>query len=91
MAELFDCLSGRTRFTHFVQHVIAFCSRPETAIEVISSTFVGPIVPDKRVKFRDPHLNRSVEIQPKAVGIFDGSFAIISNRKQLVTSCPVWL
>ena len=29
---------------------------------------MGPTVPDKRVKFRDPKLNRSGEIRPKAVG-----------------------
>ena len=33
---------------------------------------MGSIVPDKRVKFRDPRLNRSREIPPEAVegGIF---------------------
>ena len=43
-----------------VQYLITFCSQPEADI-------VGPIVSDKRVKFRDPRLNRSREIQPKAV------------------------
>ena len=46
----------------------AFCSRPEAAMDVISSKFVGLIVPDKRVKFRDHRLNHSGEIQPKSVG-----------------------
>ena len=36
---------------------------------------MGPIVPDKHVKFRGHHLNRSREIPPVAVGgvIFDRS------------------
>ena len=33
-----------------------FCSQPETACDVISCAFVGPIARDKHVKFRDPHL-----------------------------------
>ena len=40
----------------------------QLSLDVISGIFVGPIVPDKRVKFRDPHLNCSGEIQTKAVG-----------------------
>ena len=42
---------------------MAFCSRPETASDV-----VWPIVRDTPVKFRDPRLNHSREIRPKAVG-----------------------
>ena len=55
---------------------IAFCSRPEEASYVISINFIGPIVPDKCMKFRDPRLNRSREILPEAVGgdIFDVFF-----------------
>ena len=55
------------------QYLTAFCNPPETAIDVISGNFVGPIVPDKRVKYLDPHLNRSREIPPEAAegGIFD--------------------
>ena len=68
-----------------VQCLIAFCSRPETASGVISSSFVEPVVFDKHVKFR---LNRSPEIVPEAVGcgILDVSWAITSGRKQLMTS-----
>ena len=86
MAELFDSLACRTSFTHFCKYEIAFCSRPEAASDVISGTFVSPIIRDKHVKFRDPCLNRSPEIQPEAVGcgIFDGFFAITSDQKQLV-------
>ena len=49
----------------------------------MSGGFVGPIVLDKCVKFRDPHLDRSREIPPEAVGgsIFDKFFAVISDRK----------
>ena len=52
-----------------------------------------PIVLDKRVKFRDPHLNHSQEIAPDAIGggILDGLFEITSGRKKIVTSYPVWL
>ena len=64
----------------FAQYLIVFCIRLETASDVISGKFDGPIVPDKCVKFRDPRLNRSGEIQPKAVGssIF-GRFLISDN------------
>ena len=53
----------------FVQYlIIAFCSRPETASDVISAKFVGPIVHDKPVKFLDFPLNGSREIPTQAVG-----------------------
>ena len=35
----------------FVQHLIAFCSLPEAASNVISGRFVGPIVHDSPVNF----------------------------------------
>ena len=59
-----------------MQYSNAFCSRLETASDVMSSTFVGPVVPNERVKFRDPRFNRSRRIPPDAVegGIFDVSF-----------------
>ena len=43
---------------------------------------MGPIVRDERVKFRDPRLTRSAEIQPKAVG--SGIFGNFSN----FDNCP---
>ena len=43
-------------------------SLPERDSDVMSGTFVGPIVPDKLVKFRAPHLNHSREIPPEVVG-----------------------
>ena len=46
----------------FVQYLIASSSRPEIASDVISGKFVGPVVPDKLVKFRDPGLNRSPDV-----------------------------
>ena len=52
----------------FVQYFIAFYSRPETASDFISGEFVGPIVHDTTVKFRDPRLNRSRQMSSKAVG-----------------------
>ena len=57
----------------FVQYLITYCSRKEAAGDVISTTFVGPVVLDKGLKFHDPNLNLSREIPPEAVGggIFD--------------------
>ena len=43
----------------FVQYLIAYGDRLETASDVISGRFVGPIVPDKSVKFGDPRSNCS--------------------------------
>ena len=50
-----------------VEHVEHFCSRLETASDVISGRFVGAIVYNKQIKFCDPCLNRSGEIPPEAV------------------------
>ena len=60
-----------------VQYLITFCSRPEAAGDVISGMFVGLLVLDTFVKFRDPSLNRPRAIPPEAVGggIFD-SFSL---------------
>ena len=44
-----------------MQYLIAYCSRPEAAIDIISGMLVGTIVPDKRVKYRDPRLSHSVD------------------------------
>ena len=38
-----------------MQYLIAFCCRPEAAGDVISGRCVMPIVPNKYVKFDDPH------------------------------------
>ena len=51
----------------FVQKLMAFSSRLERVSDVISSRFVRPIVLDKCVKFRDPRLNHSREIQLEAI------------------------
>ena len=50
--------TGRAHFMRFVQYLIAFCTRPEAAGDVISRKFMGLTVPDEHVKLRDPHLNR---------------------------------
>ena len=68
MAGLFNSLAAALVLRAFVQHLIAICSRPEAASDVISRIFVGPIVPDKSVKFSDPRTNHSREISPEAVG-----------------------
>ena len=68
MAELFDYLAGRTRFTHFLQYLMAFCSRLEAANNVTNGKFVRPIVTGKCAKCADLRLNCSREIRPGAVG-----------------------
>ena len=80
MVELFDSLSGRP-----VQYLMAFRSRPEATSDVISGTFVAPIVLDKCVKFRDPCYNRYREIPLEAAGgvIFVSFFALTSDRKYI--------
>ena len=67
----------------FLLYLIAFCSWPEVMSDVISGRFVGPVVPDNRVKFGDPRTNRSREISPEAVWgcIYDGFIAVSSDRK----------
>ena len=68
MAELFDSLAGRTRFTHnFCPVFNCNLYRPEATSDVISSNSVDPIVPDKLVKFGDPNLNLSRKIPSEAV------------------------
>ena len=59
-----------------MQYLISFCSRPEAASDVISDSFVGPVVLDQYVKFRGPSLERSREMPHEAVGsgIFDNFF-----------------
>ena len=60
------CLyAGRTSFSTFVQYLIAFCSWPEAASDVISGMFVRLAVPDTRVNFIDTWLNNSPEIELK--------------------------
>ena len=83
MAELLDYLSTAPVVRTFVQYLIVFCSWLEAAIDVISGRFAGLTVADNRVKlFRDHRLNRSGEIQPKAIGcsIF-GHFSNFCNRR----------
>ena len=63
MTKLFDPLASRTRFTHFcVRYLIAFCSRPEAASEVISGIGGKQVIPDKYVKFGDFRPSRSPDI-----------------------------
>ena len=65
----------------FVHYVIAFCSWPETASDVITGRSVGPIVYNKRVKFHDPPSTRFQEIPPKAA-IFD-RFSNVDNFREV--------
>ena len=67
MAELFDSLAGRPVLrTTFVQHLIAFCSRPEVTCDVMFDRSVEPVVPKNCLKFGEPGLNLSREILPEA-------------------------
>ena len=68
MVELFDSLSSQTRFAHFCAQFSGILQLPEGTSNVISGWFVGPIVPEKGVKFGCPRLNHSREIPPEAVG-----------------------
>ena len=69
MPELLDS-AGRTRFMQFVLYLVAFCSRPEAAGDVISGRFVRTIVSDC---LRYEGYPLSPGIRPEAVrcGIFD--------------------
>ena len=75
VAELFDSLASRTRFTHHLCAVFNCILQPtgKKTNDVICS-FVEPVVPDNPVKFGDTRLNLSRAIPPEAVsaGIFDG-------------------
>ena len=77
MVELFDSLSGRTRFAHFCA---VFYSQPDADSYVMSGTFVRPIVLGKIVQLRVASLNRFREIPPEATegGIFDTFVTITS-------------
>ena len=60
-------LAGPVLHITFVQYSTEFCSQPDAPSDVISGLFVGPVVPDNRVKFVDPRLNLSREIPPEVV------------------------
>ena len=76
------CPAGPVLHTS-VQYLITVGSRQEAASDVISSSCVRLIVPNKCVQFGDPHLKHSQEITPKAVlgNIFDSLSAITSVQK----------
>ena len=74
MVELFDSLAGRIRFTYFCALFNDIFSILETASDVISGRFVGPIARHMLVTFSDPRLYHSREIPPEAVG--GGSFGL---------------
>ena len=83
MTELFPLLSAPPVLRIVVQYLIALCSRPEAAIDVISGLFVRPILPDKNLKLGDPRLNLSREILPKPsdAAFSIAFFVITSDRK----------
>ena len=51
----------------FAQYLIAFCSRLEPTMDVISGRLMGPDVPDNRVKFGHPRIKLSRAIPPEAI------------------------
>ena len=70
-----------------MDNLIAFCSLPGAASDVISGRFVGPVVvPDNHVKFGDPRSNRSRDISETVRGgIFDSFICCYSFRPEVVT------
>ena len=48
-------------------HIAHFCAVFSCIMQPTGSRFVRPIVPNKCVKFRDPHLNRSREVSPEPI------------------------
>ena len=68
MAELFDSLAGRTRFTHHFCAVFNCILQPTGSNERRPIRQIcGPVASDNRVKFGDPRLDLSQEIPPEAV------------------------
>ena len=67
MAELFDSLAGRTRFTHFCAVFNCVCSRSEAPV-LCTAKFVRPVSQTGAWNYRYPRLNRSQEIPPEAIG-----------------------
>ena len=90
VSESFDSLPTGSVFCTLVHYSLPFCSRLETASDVMSRRVVRLIVPDKAVKFRDPRLNRSRESRPKVVGggIFDIRFVCKCCISELFVQVP---
>ena len=44
-------MTGRARFTHFLQYLIAFCTKPGAVSDVLAGIFVGMTVPEQRENF----------------------------------------
>ena len=86
MGKLFDFFADWTRFTAFRALFSYFCSRPEAASDVMSSTFVSHATPDDAVK-----IPRSLEIHLEVIGdcISLFFFVITADGKQLVMLRPV--
>ena len=60
-------MPAETVLRTYAQYSVAVCSPSEAASDGMSGSFVGLTVPNKFVKFRDPRLNLSGEIRPKAL------------------------
>ena len=90
VTELFDHLPARPVLRTFMQYFIAFCSRPESANDVIAGVFVGLIVPDNAAILA---LTVLENFEPIALGdgIFDRFFVATFQQKQQMMSYPVGL
>ena len=85
--------ANRVPFVPFCAGFNFIGRQPEAVSDVLPSCIVGLIVPDRWLKFCNPRVNLSGEIQAEAVGcgIFDSLFAVTPERKQQMSSYPVWL
>ena len=81
--KIIRLLANQTRFTQFYAIFNCVLQPTGAASDVISGRFMGPIGPDKNVKFDGHRTSDSREIPPEAIGggIFDGFFTITSDRK----------
>ena len=68
--QIIHLVADWTSFTHFfaVVNCTAFCSRPEVTSDIASGRLMGKTVPENTVRFRDPRLDRSWAIRPRAIG-----------------------
>ena len=86
VAELFDSLltGPVSRTNTFMEYSITFCSRPEAAIDVMSTHVMHIVADNAAVKCRDLRLNCSREICIQVVG--DGIFHVFVNFQLKVAS-----
>ena len=80
--ELFDSLLVGIVLCTYMQYSVTVCSRLEADSQFMSGSNMSLNVPDKCVLFRDPRLNGSGEIRPKAArGCIFSWTSINADRK----------